>query len=118
MFACHLFGIDRQVYYRNIKRKTDRQSKAMQVVGMIAEIRRSMPRIGTRKLYFLLEDKLKILKVGRDKFFGILRANHLLIEPKRSYHIATDSHHRFRKHKNLILELPISRPEQLYGCLI
>lgn len=114
MFACHLFGIDRQVYYRSLKRKAVRQSKATQVVEMIVQIRRSMPRIGARKLYFLLGDKLKILKVGRDKFFGILRANHLLIEPKRSYHITTDSHHRFRKHKNLILELPINRPEQVW----
>lgn len=73
-----------------------------------------MPRIGTRKLYYLLEAKLKAMKIGRDKFFGILRANHLLIQPKRSYHITTDSHHRFRKHKNLILEMSINRPEQVW----
>jgi transposase InsO family protein len=73
-----------------------------------------MPRIGTRKLYYLLLDKLQELKIGRDKFFGILRANHLLVEAKRSYHITTDSHHRFRKHKNLILEMPITRPEQVW----
>lgn len=114
MFACHLFGIDRQVYYRSLSRKAARQSKAAQVVEMIAEIRRRMPRIGTRKLYYLLTDKLQALKIGRDKFFNILRANHLLIEPKHSYHITTDSHHRFKKHKNLILEMTISKPEQVW----
>ena len=31
--------------------------------------------------------------------FRILKANHMLIKPKKSYHITTDSHHRFRKHK-------------------
>jgi putative transposase len=46
---------------------------------MIMEIRKSMPRIGVRKLYYLLGDKLRQLKIGRDKFFDILRANHLLI---------------------------------------
>jgi transposase InsO family protein len=81
---------------------------------MITEIRRSMPRIGTRKLYYMLLDKLRVLKIGRDKFFGILRANHLLVEVRRSYHVTTDSHHRFRKHKNLILEMPITRPEQVW----
>ena len=81
---------------------------------MIAEVRRAMPRIGTRKLYYLLLDKLQALKIGRDKFFGILRANHLLVEARRSYHVTTDSHHRFRKHKNLILEMPILRPEQVW----
>jgi putative transposase len=114
VFACHLFGIDRQVYYRSIKRRLTRQSKAEQVVTMIGEIRQSMPRIGTRKLYFLLVDRLRTMKIGRDKFFEILRANHLLIQPKRSYHITTDSHHRFRKHKNLILEMSINRPEQVW----
>ena len=52
--------------------------------------------------------------VGRDKFFDILRANHLLIQPKRSYHITTDSHHRFRKHPNIIKEIEINRPNQVW----
>jgi transposase InsO family protein len=109
-----LFGIDRQVYYRNIKRRAGKQTKAARVVAMIMEIRKSMPRIGVRKLYYLLFDKLRELKTGRDKFFDILRANHLLIPPKRSYHITTNSHHRFRKHKNLILGMEINRPEQVW----
>ena len=114
MFACHLFGIDRQVYYRKIRGRFYRQSKATQVVAMVTEIRKSMPRVGTRKLYYLLSDKLQALKIGRDKFFDILRANHLLLQPKRSYHVTTNSHHRFRKHKNLVLELAINRPEQVW----
>lgn len=73
-----------------------------------------MPRIGSRKLYFLLFEKLQQMKIGRDKFFDILRANHLLIHPKRSYHVTTNSHHRFKKHKNLLLEMGIKRPEQVW----
>ena len=73
-----------------------------------------MPRIGARKLYYLLFAKLRCLKIGRDKFFDILRANHLLIQPKRSYHVTTNSHHRFRKHQNLILDMEINRPEQVW----
>jgi putative transposase len=109
-----LFGIDRQVYYRRIRRKIVKQDKARQVILMIDTIRKTMPRIGARKLYYLLSDKLQALKIGRDKFFDILRANHLLIQPKRSYHITTNSHHRFRKHRNLILDLEINRPEQVW----
>lgn len=73
-----------------------------------------MPKLGGRKLYFLLKEPLRSLKIGRDKFFDILRANHLLIAPKRSYHITTNSHHRFRKHKNLILDYCISKPNQVW----
>ena len=73
-----------------------------------------MPRLGTRKLYYLLKDSLKNIKVGRDKLFRILKANHLLIIPKKSYHITTNSHHRFRKHKNSVCNLKINRPEQVW----
>lgn len=114
MFACHLFGIDRQVYYRKIRRSASKQTKAGKVIAMIEDLRKTMPRIGARKLYYLLFDKLQMIKIGRDKFFALLRANHLLVPPKRSYHITTNSHHRFRKHKNLILELVINRPEQVW----
>jgi transposase InsO family protein len=59
-------------------------------------------------------DDLKSMKIGRDKLFDILRANHLLIQPKRSYHVTTNSHHRFRKHQNQILDLEINRPDQVW----
>jgi transposase InsO family protein len=109
-----LFGIDRQVYYRKIKRRLIKQDKATLVVKMVLEIRTQMPRIGSRKLYYLLNQDLKTLKIGRDKFIDILRANHLLIIPKRSYHITTNSHHRFRKYKNQLLDLQINQPEQVW----
>ena len=73
-----------------------------------------MPKIGTRKLYHLLQEELKPLSIGRDKLFDILRANHMLIKPSRSYHVTTNSHHRFRKHKNKIEHLEITRPEQVW----
>ena len=73
-----------------------------------------MPRIGTRKLYYLLYEKLKKLGVGRDRLFAIIKANHLGIVPKRQYHITTASHHRFRKHKNLIDGLKVEKPEQVW----
>lgn len=114
MFACILFGIDRQVYYRKIKRRIIKQDKAQLVVKMVLEIRTQMPRIGAKKLYYLLGNDLKMLKIGRDKFIDILRANHLLILPKRSYHITTNSHHRFRKYKNQLLDLQITQPEQVW----
>ncbi len=73
-----------------------------------------MPKLGTRKLYYLLKDELSTLHVGRDKLFRILRANDMLIKPKKYYHITTDSHHRFRKHKNLVTTLEIEKPESVW----
>ncbi|WP_225318088.1 DDE-type integrase/transposase/recombinase [Flavobacterium luteum] len=38
----------------------------------------------------------------------------MLILPKRSYHTTTNSHHRFRKYKNQLLDLQINKPEQVW----
>ena len=81
---------------------------------MVRNIRNVMPQLGGKKLYYLLQSELSQLNVGRDKLFRILRANHMLIVPKKSYHITTDSHHRFRKHKNLISSLEIEEPESVW----
>ena len=109
-----MFGLNRQVYYRSTKRSKACRNKAEQVVDLVEDIRIKMPKLGGRKLYFLLSEPLKELKIGRDKFFNILRANHLLIIPKRSYHVTTNSHHRFRKHKNLVSDYQVTKPNQVW----
>jgi len=81
---------------------------------MVNSIRIKMPKIGTRKLHYLLQEELSRLSIGRDKLFKILKANHMLIKPSRSYHITTNSHHRFRKHRNIIENLNVEHPEQVW----
>ena len=87
---------------------------SFKVISLVKSKRILMPKIGTRKLYYLLEKELKELKVGRNKLFKILKVNQLLIKPKKKYHITTNSHHRFRKHKNQITEMDFKRPEQVW----
>ena len=55
-----------------------------------------------------------MLNVGRDMLFTILKANHMIVYPKRSYRITTNTHHRFYKHKDLVSNLAINRPEQVW----
>ena len=109
-----MLGVDRQVYYRSIKSINNRKKVAAKLVELVIEVRLKMPRIGTRKLYYLLESKLKELRVGRDRLFTILKANHMLIAPKRQYHITTNSHQRFRKHKYLLQDLKFYRPNKVW----
>ena len=75
-----------------------------------------MPRLGTRKLYFLLKPKLEQLgiKIGRDGLFDYLRKNNLLVKPKRSYTKTTYSRHWMKKHPNLFQGLAVKRPEQVF----
>lgn len=102
------------MYYRSKKARQHKQSIAQKVIAMVREIRMIMPKLGGKKLYFLLKDQLLLLKEGRDKLFRILRTNHMLIVPKKRYHITTDSHHRFRKHKNLVNTVDIEKPDSVW----
>ena len=75
-----------------------------------------MPRIGTRKLLYLIKNDLKMLdiKMGRDVLFNFLRAEHLLIKPKRSYIKTTNSKHWMKKYPNLLEDIQLHRPEQVW----
>ena len=111
---CGLLGVSRQKYYRNIWHIEKCKEKVSSAIALTESIRIEMPRIGTRKLYYLLHNELHAIGVGRDKYFEILRANRMLVKPYRSYRITTNSHHRFHKHKNLIADMNIVRPEQVW----
>lgn len=111
---CGLFGINRQQYYRSFWCSRKKQDRAGHVVALVLGIRQQLPRLGVRKLYYLLEQPLQKLGVGRDKLYTILRANNLLIKPKRSYRTTTNSKHTFRKHQNLVLDVVPTRPEQIW----
>ena len=80
------------------------------------EIRRRLPRLGTRKLYHLLKPRLKAagIKLGRDGLFDYLRGQRLLIKPRRSYTKTTYSKHWMKKYPNLLQSLTITEPEQAF----
>lgn len=83
---------------------------------LVKEQRMHMPRLGTRKLYYLIQDQLKCsgLKVGRDKLFSFLKLEQMLIKPLKSYTKTTNSKHWLRKHPNLIKDKQFTEPEQLW----
>ena len=97
-------GVSRQAYYKQVSCQRRRAGSAQKVVELVCEKRLKQPRLGTRKLHHLLQDELRNvgIKVGRDAMFDILREARLLVHPKRSYHKTTNSHHRFRRHPNLL----------------
>jgi len=76
-----------------------------------------MPRIGTRKLQYLLAGKLEPhgIEIGRDKLFDLLEEHDLLVRRrKRRKAITTDSDHPYRRYPNLIKELQVLRPDELW----
>lgn len=111
IYSCDVFGISRQAYYKQKLSFNNKQVQVESIVRKVLDIRISMPRIGTRKLYYLLGQDLV---VGRDKLFSILRANNMLIKPHRSYTKTTMSKHWLHKHPNLAKGIELNRPNQMY----
>jgi len=73
-------------------------------------------RTGGIKLYKELKKDLieQNIKIGRDKFYDILRLNNLLVPKLKNYITTTNSNHLFRKYNNLIKDQVPTRPEQLW----
>jgi transposase InsO family protein len=79
-------------------------------------IRKRMPKTGTRKLYKHLRAELlqNNIKMGRDALFNLLRSYGLLVKKTRRFHITTNSNHFFYKSPNLLKELEIIHAEQVF----
>jgi len=97
-------GLSRQAYYQGRRRETQRAEQAQAVVQLVRHERMRQPRVGTRKLHHMLREPLQCagIKLGRDALFDVLRNHRLLVANRRAYHKTTDSHHRFRRHPNLL----------------
>lgn len=101
---CGWFGITRQAYYNHSWKAFEVVNQHHIIVDRVKEIRENHPRLGTRKLFDMLQPFFKEhqIKIGRDALFNILYINHLLIRKRRRKISTTNSYHRFRKYPNLI----------------
>jgi putative transposase len=97
-------SMSRQAYYQGRRRHAERCERAQTVVQLVKDQRIRQPRVGTRKLHHMLSEPLQRagIALGRDAMFDVLRNARMLVAPKRAYHKTTDSHHRFRRHPNLL----------------
>lgn len=114
--CCRLFGISRQAIYQSEKRALKRARELTQIKPLVLKMRQEMPRIGTRKLYYLLKAEFEAIgiKIGRDALFDYLRSESMLVRPKKNYTKTTHSKHWLRKHPNLMKNIVATRPEQYF----
>ncbi|HGY1053615.1 TPA: IS3 family transposase, partial [Aeromonas salmonicida subsp. pectinolytica] len=90
-------------YYKRNRVADVRHAQGLQVVRFVRQVRLRQPRVGTRKLHYLLQGQDDVwIKVGRDRLFQILAEHRLLVPPRRAYHKTTHSFHRFYRHPNLL----------------
>jgi len=87
-----------------------------QIIEIVRERRKSLPREGVRKLTKSLDNEFKKakLKVGRDTLFNVLRKHNMLTHRKKTSARTTNSYHRFYKYNNIIKDMKITRANQVW----
>lgn len=105
-----MFKITRQAHYKAVKALEKKGFSEELILDWVKEKRKVNKSEGGRKLFCRFDNELKgITKIGRDKFFTLLRNNDLLIKRKKSFTRTTDSNHSYWKYKNQVRGLSITR---------
>lgn len=106
----------RQNYYKAHKIRRRKEVDEDLVEQLVRAERAEQPRLGGRKLYFMLKPELEAADVslGRDRFFEVLRDNDLLLEPLPSVPHTTNSRHSLGIFPNIIKELEVTRSNQVW----
>lgn len=109
--CCRHLGISKQAYYKIRKSRDEQKEKGEQIIRQVLNVRQEMPRIGTRKLHYMLKSEIEI---GRDKLFEILRKEQMLITKRKKYVKTTNSKHWMRTYADSSKQVELKEPEQLW----
>jgi len=110
-----LLGKSKQGYYKQKNRIEREEYQESLILEMIKEKRQLWKKGSGRNLHASLQEEFKQhgIKLGRDKFFDLLRRNGLLVKPRRRKTSTTNSYHQYHKYPNLIKDLEITRVNQI-----
>lgn len=113
---CSMFGYTKQAYYKQLGQMENEVFQEAFIVGLIKDKREIWKRGSGRNLHqSLLQDFADHdIKMGRDKFFELLRNNNLLIKSKRIRAKTTCSYHHFNKYTNLIENAVPTRANEIW----
>jgi putative transposase len=113
---CGVFGYTKQAYYKHLQQNTNTILQEEIIVGLVKEKRKIWKRGSGRNLHQCLQNDFKKLgiKIGRDKFFDVLRNNQLLIKSKRTRTKTTCSFHHFNRYENLIKGTMVKRCNEVW----
>ncbi|MFD0931408.1 IS3 family transposase [Psychroflexus salinarum] len=110
------FGISKQAFYKRLSVFKRRNLEEQIILDLIQEVRKELPKTGGLKLYKTIKPALiqNNIKIGRDRFYELLRRHRLLIPKSKRAYITTDSKHHFYKYPNLIKDFIPTAAEQLW----
>lgn len=115
---CRLFGKSRQAWYERQRYLSRMALEEEIILKSVKDLRAKVKHMGGRKLFHCLQvDEIFTrhqIKMGRDKFFDLLRENNLLVKRKRRKSKTTNSHHWLKKHPYLVDSIEVTKSELLW----
>jgi len=113
---CARAGMSRQNYYAARRLRKRRHIDEALILELVGRERHVQPRIGGRKLLYLLGPDLQEagVSVGRDRFFELLAERDLLVAPKRGSPRTTNSRHSLPVFHNLLAGMSLQAPNQAW----
>lgn len=110
-------GISRQAVYKKYERRSRREIDEECVIQLVKRERLLQPKLGCRKLRVLLGADLEEMgiRIGRDRFFKLLKQKGLLIKRRRKgAPRTTNAMHRFRAYPNLLKGLLLTKAHEAW----
>lgn len=113
---CRYFGVSRAGYYKHQQDKILRRQQEHLIVEMIQHERRQQPRLGSKKLYSMHKDDIHKIDrgLGRDKFIALLGRHDLLVRRRRRRARTTCPGSNYRDLHNLVKDLELTAPNQVW----
>jgi transposase InsO family protein len=109
--ACQVLGLSHSSYYYRSQR-----AEAEQLVVDLEQEAGRYPKYGSRRLTRQLRRAPYHYSVNRKRIQRIMRQKGLLRPQKRAKCRTTNSQHAFARYPNLVMDLKVDHPEQVWVC--
>jgi transposase InsO family protein len=109
-------GYSAQAYHKQNKKLFLVQFNEKLILQQIDLIRKQQPRCGGRKLFIMLQSFFQQhnIRIGRDKFFDLLKRNKLLVRKTKRCVYTTNSKHFFYRYPNLAKDFRPLKAHELW----
>jgi putative transposase len=108
---CETVGLPRSSYYYRSQRGEDGQLEAD-----LETVAGQYPKYGTRRITHQLRRAPYHYRINRKCVQRLMRQKKLLRPVKRASYRTTDSQHPYPRYPNLVAELEVTHPEQVWVC--
>lgn len=109
--ACQVLGLAHSSYYYRSQRAEENQ-----LVTDLEQEAQRFPKYGSRRLTHQLRRSPYRYRINRKRTQRIMRQKRLLRPVKRAKCRTTNSQHPFPRYPNLVMDLQINHPEQVWVC--